>query len=419
MRRAGGDSFIKLITGLLFAAFTLYCGLNVYRSLENPFRTAPAVALTLSETASARGFIVREEELLPGDFSFASPRLDDGEKAARGQLVAELYSIADTAGTDAYSGYAASERIEELETRIKKLHAAAAASPEELARRTENAVTTLAYLTARRDLTAAAELAIEAESLVTGASGNIGAESEAAALEAELDALQIRHSGATPVYAPVSGVFARSVDGFEGITPSGIANLTPDELEALFAFPEGQPGAGRLITGTRWYLALVMDSASAAALIEPDSVTVRLTTPVRAEFTMRVEDVGRGSGDRRVVTLSCDYGMRDILNVRATDAEIVYGEISGLRVPRDAVRLEPPGDESGESGANGNGTDGNLSALETYVYIAEGHRAKRVRVTILRDYGTAYIVQGRSSILRDGSEVIVKANGLYDGKVVR
>jgi hypothetical protein len=396
--RARGDSFIRLIAGLFFAAFILYCGLNVYHSLENPFRTELAAPVTVSDTASARGFVVREEEVIPGVSGGTIPRLGDGEKASRGQLVADAYG--------AGANFESAARLGELRSRIKRLGEAAAATPEARARESETAVTELAYLISRRELAAAREKAVVAESLIMGAQDSISAAAELAALEAELNALEATLSGGTPVYAPKAGLYAQSADGFEGIAPDRLSGLAPDALEALFAFPSGEPGAGRLITGTRWYLALIVDSESASALLELESVTVRLTTPIRAEFSMRVENVGKNDGARRVVTLSCAYGMADILTLRAAEAEIVYRETSGLRVPREALRLEPASAES--------------EALETFVYIAEGHRAKRVRTDILRESGGMYIIKANASAgLRGGCEIIVKANGLYDGKVIR
>ncbi|MDR2615821.1 MAG: hypothetical protein LBC28_04510 [Oscillospiraceae bacterium] len=404
--RARGNAFINLITFLLFSAFSLYFGSSLYKSYEDPFLTVTAAVVTLSETAEARGFIVREEQIIPGGAGLVTPRLGDGEKAANGQLVAELYRGADSE---------TASRLGELELRIKRLREAAAIAPEERERQSADAVAELAYSLARRELGEARELAVRAESLIMGAPNADDAREEISALETELSSLKARLSGGDAVYAPKAGVYARLADGFEGVTSSSVMGLSPAGLEALFAYPSGDAGAGRLVTGARWYLAVIADGAALNALLEKDSVTVRLTKPRRAEFTMRVEDVGKSDGEKRVAVLSCSYGISEILNTRACDAELIYGETSGIRAPREAIRLEPASPETPEQ-------------LDTFVYIVEGHRAKRVRVEILREVGGAYIVKGEmpegtlpgaSSVLRDGVEIIVKANGLYDGKVVR
>jgi hypothetical protein len=405
-RRARGNAFINLITFLLFAAFALYFTFNRYKSLEDPFLTVKAAAVTLSETAEARGFVVREERIIPGGAGFVVPRLGDGEKAANGQLVAEQYSGANSETVS---------RLGELELRIKRLREAAATAPEERERQSADAVAELAYSLARRELGEAREIAVMVESLIMGAPNADDANEEISALETELSSIKARLLGGEGVYAPKAGVYALLADGFEGVTPSSVMGLSPAGLEALFAYPSGGEGAGRLVTGARWYFAIIADSAALNALLEKDSVTVRLTKPRRAEFTMRVEDVGKSDGEKRVAILSCAYGISQILNTRACDAELIYGETSGIRAPREAIRLEPASPETPEQ-------------LDSFVYIVEGHRAKRVRVEILREVGGAYIVKGEmpkaalpgaSSALRDGVEIIVKANGLYDGKVVR
>ncbi len=129
---------------------------------------------------------------------------------------------------------------------------------------------------------------------------------------------------------------------------------------------------------------------------------------------MDIKEVGRSDGASRVVVLSCGRGMTEILSARSVTAEIVFGEVTGIRVPKAAIRLERI------SEAN--------TVQATFVYLAEGVQATRVRVEIIEEFGDSYIVrgevvgeekQGAMSILRDGSEIIVKANNLYDGKIVR
>ena len=93
--------------------------------------------------------------------------------------------------------------------------------------------------------------------------------------------------------------------------------------------------------------------------------------------------------------------MQDVTLLREQSADITFASYSGLRVPKDAVRV----DEKGQPG----------------VYVLEGASAKWKPITILHDNGESYVVKldkTSTDNLWPGDEVIVNAKNLYDGKVV-
>ena len=88
--------------------------------------------------------------------------------------------------------------------------------------------------------------------------------------------------------------------------------------------------------------------------------------------------------------------------MRQQSADIVFTSYAGLRVPKEAIRV----DEDGQVG----------------VYILEGSNASWKSVNILHDNGETYVVElDQSSVnnLWPGDEIIVTGRDLYDGKVVR
>ena len=85
----------------------------------------------------------------------------------------------------------------------------------------------------------------------------------------------------------------------------------------------------------------------------------------------------------------------------AIAADVVFISYSGLRVPKEAVRVQ-------------NGQVG--------VYVVEGNAAAWKPIVILHDNGESYVVElDKSSTdnLWPGDEIIVGARNLYEGKVVR
>ena len=92
---------------------------------------------------------------------------------------------------------------------------------------------------------------------------------------------------------------------------------------------------------------------------------------------------------------------QNVTLLRQQSADVVFNSYQGLRVPKDAVRVEDGG--------------------QTGVYVLEGATARWKPITILHDNGESYVVEldkTSTANLWPGDEVIIHAKNLYDGKVV-
>ena len=118
-------------------------------------------------------------------------------------------------------------------------------------------------------------------------------------------------TGAEPVFAGEAGLLCEGVDGLEGLGPDAASGLDGAGLRGLLAQADAQAGPGlRLVTGLRWYCALLTDETA-----EPGS-TLRLRLDGE-EFTARVESSGEG-----VLLLSGTEGMAEMAGIRRAQAEI-------------------------------------------------------------------------------------------------
>ncbi|MDR3278795.1 MAG: hypothetical protein LBT12_08475 [Oscillospiraceae bacterium] len=390
---------MKIISGALFLTLASYIGFSLYNTAKNPFLTTAALRYTVEELGSAEGYIVREEERIAGDGSVSVPAVRDGVRTASGALLANVYAGA--------SSLAGASEIRETKLRIAQLEAAASANPRDAEEARQTSVLKLAAAVQAASFERLDELALAVESLVIGAHSGGAAEEELALLREKLARSEASYDAGIAVYAPKSGLFTSSVDGLEDVTPGALTSVLPSSLASLFSSPEPGGGVGKLIFGTKWYFAAVLDASDALRLHDGDQVRVQLTRPVSAGYAMTVERVGRGENGKSVVVFSCDRGLAETAALRYVSAEVVFDEVSGVRVPKAAIHLE-------------DGEDGEGDNLP-YVYLATGGRAERVAVTILREYGDGYIVTGEggdASPLREGAEIIVKANGLENGKAL-
>ena len=381
------DFFIRLITAVLFLAVASYIGVYIYNAVINTYVTTTAISFSIEETFPAHGYIVRSETILTDAGSAVLPVVGDGEKVASGQAVAVEYTSREALET-------ASE-LRALRLRIAQLELPGVTVESS----SHESVIALSTAVSRGDLSRLDELALNIEFYIF--SGGPAQSSELPALYERLSALERRSTGMRTIYAPVSGIFSQVIDGFENVRPGSLSEITPEGLMGLFQSPVVIYGVGKLVTEFKWYYAAIMDAADAARLPVNRNIKVQFSGSYRAQVDMLVERVGRREDGECVVLFSSDRSIHDIAPLRYLRADVVFGNVSGIRVPKEAIHLDDEG--------------------RTCIFLQTGVRAERVVVEILLDAGDSYLVRDgieAGTPLREGATIIVKANNLYDGKVV-
>jgi len=380
------DLYIRVTTGVLFLAIASYIGVYLFNMLTNTYETTAAVNYSIEETFSATGYVVRSETVLADAGAAALPIVKDGEKVASGQVVAVEYTSREAIET-ASEIRALRLQIAQLETTGSSIGTIRLGS-----------VLTLARAVQSGDLSSLDGMKLDIETYVFSMPGVAPKLPE---LQERLQELEQRNAGLREISAPVSGIFSQTIDGYENVGPRALSDITPSGLTGLFSVPSGLAGAGKLVTEFRWYFAAAMSAEDAARLSAGRSITVQFSGAYNASVDMTVESVGKKEEDKCVVLFTCDKGVHDLAATRQLRAEIVFNVVSGIRVPKEAIHLDD-------------------NAVK-FVYLQTGVRAERVDVEILHESGDIYIVRDgleTGSPLRAGSTIIVKANNLFDGKVV-
>ena len=136
---------------------------------------------------------------------------------------------------------------------------------------------------------------------------------------------------------------------------------------------------------------------------------------------MKVERVDEPQDGVCLVVLSSTRSLADTSMLRKQTVDIVFSSITGIRVPKKAVRTETVEVTDPETGKT--------SAKQLIVvYVLTAAQAERKEIEILADDGDYYLVRAvlpdvptdnqRKTALRAGDQVIVSADALYDGKVM-
>lgn len=417
-----GKPVITLVMVVFALALCVYFGFYVFDTFHDPFTTTTAYDYTHYESVQANGVIIRSEQVLPAQNGIVELKCGEGEKLGVGQTVAYVYQDSQAQNDRAL--------LEELESQILLLEevAAAGAGLESAARLDEDILQSVVELrasVAQQEFSDAEDQVRDVKRSVLQRSYTYGENITTADLKAQMSALRqeykLQSSQSAGKYSRVTakapGIFSGLVDGLEGeLTPQTARTLTPSVLEGyLNAGTSHVEAVGKLITENRWYFAANLPTEIAEHLELGDQAELRFTGTFHQNVTMRVEAISAPEEGQTTVVFSTDRYLGQTTLLRAQSAELIFDEYSGLRLPKQAVHMEKyTTEETEEKPAE------EIRTLGVYVLMAG--RAEFKPVEIVTETENFYVLRAtddtRSDALRAGDEVIVRATGLYDGKLV-
>jgi len=415
-------------TKALLAAISLtllvYFGVQGARYFRDPLTTTLAYTYEVEESVHLSGYVVREEQVLPGESSGLLQLLrEEGERVSEGGTVAAVF--ADQASLDLQTELAS------LENRIEQLqYAQEAALGVEITQKLDAQINN-SILTYRAALAAdrLQDAEKQGDALRTqvmkrdfSVSGTEDLKTQLQELQAQRKTLQSRAAGSVRrITAPVAGLYSAVVDGYETVlTPESLEALTPSSLENLKADGTVSSNVGKLVLGDTWYYAAAMPAAQAQELEDQQadgvSLSLRFTKGVDQDLPVTLHSVGAEENGRVVAVFQGDTYLTQLTLLRQQSAQVITNRVEGIRVPREALRVVAKTVEN---------EDGTTSETKTTgVYCVMGREAAFKPVSVLYSNENFALVKAEISSnqellrLRPGDEVIVKAYDLYDGKVV-
>ncbi|OUQ78795.1 HlyD family efflux transporter periplasmic adaptor subunit [Flavonifractor sp. An100] len=415
-----GTPVITVVMVAIAAAMVVYFGYYVFDTFNDPFTTTLAYSYTVSNSVEADGMLVRDEVVLPAQSGIVDVTRGEGEKVAAGKQVALVYR-----DTQAQADQAQLDQLA-LEIQLLEQAAVGSGSVESAAKLDEEILQSVVELrssVALGDFNQLEDqvLAVKSGVLKRGYTYGDGLTAESltqrlSELKSQYSALRTQTSTATTrVTAPQAGTFSNLVDGYEELlTPQTVFQLTPSSLEELMGRSVSGGGLGKLILGYYWYFAAALPQEVADTLIEGSTVTMRFTGDFNQDVDMQVEQVGAPEEGECLVVFSSDEYLSQTTLLRRQTAELVFESWSGLRIPKEALRLEkvtytdPDTSQEQESTRLG-------------VYVLVGGRTEFKEVKVVTEGADYYVVEAAdhsSSALRAGDEVIVEGVGLYDGQLL-
>lgn len=416
-----GKPVITVAITAIAVALVIYFGFYVAKVFSEPYTTALAYTYTSNDSAEAVGILVRQETVLPAQTGIVDVTRSEGEKVGVGQSVAQVYRDSQ-AQTNQADLEALADQIQLLE------YSSDGGGVDSAAKLDENILQAVTALHAASGVGDYNQLEDQARTLKSTVlkrgyvyGNGLGAEELSQKLndlKSQYAALKQQTSSSTSsVRAPQSGVFSTLVDGYEtAVTPQTVFQLTPSSLSALLAGQgkEAGGGMGKLITSTRWYFAAALPVSVAERLKEGSTATLRFSGDFDQDIDMRVDQVGQAEGDKSVVVFSTDRYLSQTTLLRQQTAELIFNSWSGLRIPKQALRMEKSTYTDKETGQE-------VQNNRLGVYALLGGRAEFKTVEVVTEGDDYYVVRSttdESDALRAGDEVIVRATELYDGQLL-
>lgn len=416
-----GKPVITVAIAAIAVALVIYFGFYVAKVFSEPYTTALAYTYTSNDSAEAVGILVRQETVLPAQTGIVDVTRSEGEKVGVGQSVAQVYRDSQAQNNQA--------DLEALADQIQLLeYSSDGGGVDSAAKLDENILQAVTALHAASGVGDYNQLEDQARTLKSTVlkrgyvyGNGLGAEELSQKLndlKSQYAALKQQTSSSTSsVRAPQSGVFSTLVDGYEtAVTPQTVLQLTPSSLSALLAGQgkEAGGGMGKLITSTRWYFAAALPVSVTERLKEGSTATLRFSGDFDQDIDMRVDQVGQAEGDKSVVVFSTDRYLSQTTLLRQQTAELIFNSWSGLRIPKQALRMEKSTYTDKETGQE-------VQNNRLGVYALLGGRAEFKTVEVVTEGDDYYVVRSttdESDALRAGDEVIVRATELYDGQLL-
>lgn len=417
-----GEVLNRVMMLVLFGAVLLYLGVTVWDGLTDPYTLATCYASTVEDTMEVTGFLVREEQVIPGGGAVVELLFGEGEKVASGATVALVYQSADAAQRQA--------QLQALEEEREQLqYAAAGSTGSDNARLNESildAIVALRSSAAGGDLTRLEDQTLELRSLIYQRSSAYGGgdqselQSRLDSVNAQIAALTSQTGGETTrVTVSQPGTFSGLVDGYESIlTPEAVETMTPAQLQALEdqTVAAASGAVGKLITNATWRFVCVLSEEEAGQLTEGRTTEVRFSRDWSGEVDMKVERIGAPVDGQCVVIFASDRFLAETTLLRRQTVELVFQSQDGLRVPSSAIRTVE------QTATDEDGNETTVQTVGVYAVVGMQYEFKPVEILARRDdYCVVSPVEDPASpktVLRAGDQVVIAGRDIFDGMVV-
>lgn len=399
---------LYVILGVVAVFLILFVLYHLFGWGKVSVSTRAAQRVTAEETIESEGYLFRSESVLYTDNDGqVYGLLTEGANVKPGDKVAAVYHCSSDLlrsvkeldeSIELLSNSAASENLSSIETKLKNL------------------TSSLRNAGAGGDLAAVASQIDELQTTLNRRKSAIGStdafKTQIASLKAaKEELLSIAGGEAGAVYANKAGNYFSACDGYETLFDAdGVKTMSIDEFLALPGGKapqdeEGRTPAGKIVTGSYWYLVSAVSAEDAVGMVQGRSYSVELTSSGE-HLTMTLDRLVIEESTGRALLV---FGSRNVPQKRlerCEDIKVVTGSYTGLLVPTAALRYRTLEDGKEELG----------------VFVKEGSKTKFKKVVILCQQSGYYVVkemtpdlEGYASYLAVNEVIVTSGKNMSEG----
>ena len=349
----GNDRLLKILAAAAAVIIVIYFAAEMYSLASRAYTTETIYEQTVLETIDAKMYVIRDETLLGTKSSGVTvPLAQNGERVSKGSTIAAVFS-SESAAENYVNANSLENKLhsyQKIDNQLKLDNVDVNRLNDEISY-SFNSMLDAVYSNDFSDLSDdklsyTEKLSRKQISL----NKEVDCSSQIAELESEISALRLNSDPSEIISAQSAGYYVNKVDGYENIlTSDDIYNLTDDMLDDAFKAkkkknPDGS--IGKIIDGYNWYVATVIDSAKVSEISDRKTVNLIFSESGEETVLSYIHSIKSVNSKKSLVVFRCNMMNESLTELRIVDGKIVINEYTGLKISRDAVRL----DEDGNSG---------------------------------------------------------------------
>ena len=348
----GNDRLLKILAAAAAVIIVVYFAAEMYSLTARTYTTETIYEQTVLETVDAKMYVIRDESLLTTTSSGVTvPLAKNGERVSKGSTIAAVFSSEVSA-----ENYVNAKSLEKKLESYQKINSQLKLDNVDVNKlNSEINSNFLSMLDAayNNDYSELSEVKLSFAEKLSRKQISLNKEVDCSSqIDQIKNELAVLNSGSAPseiITAEAAGYYVSEPDGYENVlTGADVETLTKEKLDEAFNAKKSEPPAGsigKIIDGYNWYVATVIDSAVVSEL--SDDKTVDLIFSESGEDTVRtyIHSVKAVDADKSLVIFRCNLMNEDLTELRIVDGKIVINDYTGLKVSREAVRLDDEGNQ--------------------------------------------------------------------------
>lgn len=349
----GKDRLLKVLAAAAAVIVVLFFAAEIYSLANKAYNTQTAYEQTVLDTMDAEMYVIRDETILKtASTGVIVPLADNAERVSKGSTIAA-----------SFPSEAAAENYVKVQSLSKKLDAyqkidsqlkLANIDIDKLTDEIDSDFESMLNAAYNNDFSSLSEDKLSFSEKLSRKQISFGTDVDCAEKIAEIqNEISTLDSTGTPseiITAEESGYYVSKLDGFENVlTGNDIDSLTPEMLEKAFGGKKSEiseSSIGKIIDGYNWYVATVVDSSAAGSFTKGKTVRLMFDDSGKNPVKTVVHLVKNFDSSKTLLVFRCNLMNEELTALRKVDGKIILNEYTGLKVSRDAVRL----DEDGNSG---------------------------------------------------------------------